>query len=264
MAIGARTGRKHLCADALFRLLRENFATMADDRVDEVEMPLSEALLAACAMCSLTAPSLLAFDKQRAAGNLKTIYGMAPTPCDTRMRARLAPVSPEVLRPSFQLVLRQLQPGKGLDPMAFRDGHYVVALAGTGYCSSKTIHCASCLHKEHRNGSITSSHQLLSAAIIHPDCRAVIPLMPEPLSKQDGTKKNDCQRHAAQRFSTKLRQDHPHLKGIMTEDGLSAHAPHSETLHDHSGHDMLGVKEGDQALLLQQGQAAEQAGRVTA
>ena len=37
MSIVARKGRKHLCADALFRLLRENFATIADDRVDEVE-----------------------------------------------------------------------------------------------------------------------------------------------------------------------------------------------------------------------------------
>jgi hypothetical protein len=28
-------------------------------------------------------------------------------------------------------------------------------LDGTGYFSSKTIHCNSCLHKEHRNGQVT-------------------------------------------------------------------------------------------------------------
>jgi N-dimethylarginine dimethylaminohydrolase len=77
MSSGARKGRKHLCADALFRLLRENFATIAAERLDEVEIPLSDALMAACAMVSLKAPSLLAFDKQRAEGNLKTIYGLA-------------------------------------------------------------------------------------------------------------------------------------------------------------------------------------------
>src|SRR5438876_5624661 len=39
--------------------------------------------------------------------------------------------------------------------MAFLDGHYLLALDGTGYFSSQTIHCASCLHKVHCNGSIT-------------------------------------------------------------------------------------------------------------
>ena len=125
------------------------------------------------------------------------------------------------------------------------------------------MHCASCLHKVHRNGSITYYHQMLGAAIIHPDVREVIPLMPEPIIKQDGTAKNDGERNAAKRFLAKLRQDHPHLKFIITEDSLSANAPHIETLHDHGLHDILGVKEGDHTYLFKQVQAAEHAGRVT-
>ena len=263
MSTAAPKGRKHLCADSLFRLLHENFANSADDCVDEVEIPLDDALMSAFAMFSLKAPSLLAFDKQRAEGNLQTIYGIERVPCDTRMRERLDPLSPESLRPSFKLVFRQLQRGKALEPMVFLDGHYLVALDGTGYFSSNTIHCDSCLHKEHRNGSITYSHQMLGAAIIHPDFRAVIPLMPEPIVKQDGTHKNDCERNAAKRFITKLRQDHPHLKFIITEDALSSNAPHIETLHDSGCHYILGVKEGDHAYLFQQVQMAEEAGRVT-
>jgi hypothetical protein len=138
-----------------------------------------------------------------------------------------------------------------------------VALDGTGYFSSTTIHCASCLHKVHRNGSITYYHQMLGAAIIHPDWRAVIPLMPEPIVKQDGTAKNDCERNAAKRFIAKLRRDHPHLKFIVTEDSLSSNAPHIETLHDYGCSYILGVKEGDHAYLFNQVQAAEHAGRVT-
>src|SRR6266478_4759324 len=263
MSIVVPKGRKYLCADALFRLLREHFATIADDRVDEVEIPLSDALMSAFAMFSLTAPSLLAFDTQRAEGNLKTIYGIAHTPCDTRMRERLDPVSPESLRPSFTLVFRQLQRGKALEPMVFLDGHYLLALDGTGYFSSQTIHCASCLQKVHRNGSITYFHQMLGAAIIHPDMRAVIPLMPEPIVKQDGTAKNDCERNAAKRFVAKLHQDHPHLKFIVTEDSLSSNAPHIETLQAYDLRYLLGVKEGDHAYLFKQVQAAEHAGRVT-
>src|SRR4051794_35421506 len=104
---------------------------------------------------------------------------------------------------------------------------------------------------------------MLGAALIHPDVREVIPLMPEPIVQQDGTAKNDCERNAAKRFMAKVRQDHPHLKFIGTEDSLSSNAPHIETLHDAGCHYILGVKEGDHTYLFQQVQAAEHAGRVT-
>ena len=99
--------------------------------------------------------------------------------------------------------------------------------------------------------------------MMHPDRRAVIPFMPEPIVRHDGTAKNDGERHAAKRCMAQLRQDHPHLKCIVTEDSLRANAPHLETLHAHGLHDLLGVKEGDHTSLLQQGQAAEHAGQVT-
>lgn len=115
----------------------------------------------------------------------------------------------------------------------------------------------------HRNGTVTYRHQMLGAALMHPDRREVIPLMPEPILRQDGTEKHDGERNAAKRFITKLRQDHPHLKGIVTEDSLSSHAPHIQVLHEHALHDILGVKEGDHAALFAHVAAAEQAGRVT-
>ena len=263
MSILAPQVRKHLSADALFRLVQSDFARLPDSRVGDTEIALADALMSAFAMFSLKAPSLLAFDKERAEGNLYTIYGIERVPCDTRMREILDPISPQWLRPAFKSVFRQLQRGKALEAMTWLDGHYLLALDGTGYFSSKTIHCASCLRRVHRNGSITYAHQMLGAAIIHPDQRAVIPLMPEPITNRDGTDKNDCERNAAKRFVAKLRQDHPHLKFIVTEDSLSSNAPHIETLHAHGLHYILGVKEGDHAYLFQQVQAAEHAGRVT-
>jgi len=263
MSIVAPKGRKHLSADALFCLVHTGFANIPEHRSADTEISLTDALMAAFAMFSLKSPSVLAFDKQRAEGNLGTIYGIERVPCDTWMREILDPMSPESLRPLFKSVFRQLQRGKALEPMAFLDGHYLLALDGTGYFSSQTIHCASCLQQVHRNGSVTYYHQLLGAAIIHPDVRAVIPLMPEPIVKQDGTDKNDCERNAAKRFVAKLHQDHPHLKFIITEDSLSSNAPHIETLQAHGLHSILGVKEGDHAYLFQQVQAAAQDGRVT-
>src|SRR5499433_148547 len=263
MAIIAPLVRKHLSADALFRLVHSDFTRLPDDRVGDTEISLADALMSAFAMFSLKAPSLLAFDKERAEGNLHTIYGIERVPCDTRMREILDPISPKWLRPAFKSVFRQLQRGKALEAMTWLDGHYLLALDGTGYFSSKTIHCTSCLRRVHRNGSMTYAHQMLGAAIIHPDQRAVIPLMPEPITNRDGTDKNDCERNAAKRFVAKLRQDHPHLKFIVTEDSLSSNAPHIATLHAYNLHYILGVKSDAHAYLFQQFQAAEHAGRVT-
>ena len=264
MSIIAPQVCKHRSADALVRLVSSDFARLPDYRVGDPEIALAAALMSAFAMFSLTAPSLLAFDKERAEGNLHTSYGIERVPCDTRMRELLDPLAPKWLRPAFKSVFRQRQRGKALEALTWLDGHSLLALDGTGYVSSKTMHCASCVRRVHRNGSITYAHQMVGAAIIHPDPRAVMPLRPEPITNRAGTDKNDCERNAAKRFVAKLRQDHPHLKFIVTEASLSAKAPHIETLHAHDLRYILGVQEGDHSYLFQQVEAAEHAGRVTA
>ena len=255
--------RTHLSVDALFDLLRTGFAAIADHRSGDTDISLPDALMSAFARFSLKSPSLLAFDQERTEGNLQRVYGIERVPCDTAMRESLDPVEPEALRPLFKHVVRALQRGKALEECVFVEGHYLLALDGTGYFASQQIHCASCLDTHHRNGTITYRHQMLGAALIHPDQRAVIPLMPEPIITQDGTDKNDCERNAAKRLITKLRRDHPHLQLIVTEDSLSSNAPHIQTLHAHHMHYILGVKEGDHAYLFEQVEAADQAGRVT-
>jgi len=263
MAPRAPAVRKHLSADALLERLRTGFADIADHRPGTPKIPLADALMSAFAMFSLKSPSLLAFDDERKEGNLQRVYGIEQVPCDTRMRESLDPVDPESLRPLFKNVFGALQRGKALEDMVFIEAHYLLALDGTGYFSSQEIHCESCLERHHRNGTITYSHQMLGALLLHPDRREVIPLMPVSIIKQDGTEKNDCERNAAKRFISKLRQDHPHLKLVVTEDSLSSNAPHIRTLQDHDLHYILGVKEGDHGYLFEQVAAAEQAGRVT-
>ena len=245
MVTRAPAVRKHLSADALFSRLRTGFSDIADHRPGTPKIPLADALMSAFAMFSLKSPSLLAFDEERNEGNLQRVYGIGQVPCDTRMREILDPVDPESLRPLFKTVFGALQRGKALEDMVFIEGHYLLALDGTGYFSSQEIHCESCLERHHRNGTITYSHHLLGAVLIHPDQREVIPLMPEPIIKQDGTEKNDCERNAAKRLIATLRQDHPHLTLIVTEESLSSNAPHIRTLHDHDLHDIVGVKEAD-------------------
>jgi hypothetical protein len=267
----ARTagGRKHdtprqgLSADGLFTLVREGFWKIPDHQPTGVRISLADALMSGFALFSLKDPSLLAFDERRNDENLKSIYHIENVPCDTSMRSILDPLDPEFLRPLFKDVFRQLQRGKALEPFVFYEGCYLLSLDGTGYFSSSKVHCPSCMEKTSRSGKVTYSHQMLGAAIVHPDIKEVIPLMPEPIIKQDGETKNDCERNAAKRFLDKLRHDHPHLNLIVIEDGLSSNAPHIRALQDHHVHYILGVKEGDHGFLFENVRQAETAGQVT-
>jgi hypothetical protein len=144
LAMVAPQARKHLSADALLGLLRSGVADLADHRSGKPDISLTDALMSAFALFALTSPSLLAFDQERTEGNVQRVYGIERVPCDTAMREILDPVEPAFLRPLFTHVLRALPRGKALEEMVFVEGHYLVALDGTGSFSSQQIHCASC------------------------------------------------------------------------------------------------------------------------
>jgi hypothetical protein len=257
--------RKYLSADGLFSHIREGMAEIKDHRSMKVAIPLVDALMSGLALFALKEPSLLAFDERRATpGNLQRVFGIGEIPSDTQMRTILDEVNPEALRPLYKRVFNQLQRGKVLEEMVFMEDYYLLSLDGTGYFSSQTVHCESCLEKKSKDGeSTTYSHQMLGAAIVHPDQKAVIPLAPEPIIKQDGAAKNDCERNAAKRFFEKVRQDHPRLPLIIIEDALSANAPHIRELKRHKLRFILGVKPGDHKYLFAHMTQAETEGRTT-
>ena len=124
MANLAPKGRKHLSADALFRLVYTGFDQIPDHRPATADITLTDALMSAFAMFSLKSPSLLAFDRERTEGNLHTIYGIQRVPCDTHMREMLDPVAPEALRPVFKRVVTQVQRSQALASMRFFDDSY--------------------------------------------------------------------------------------------------------------------------------------------
>jgi hypothetical protein len=245
-----RKGPKHLTADGLHALLRSRFAKLTDTRNSRTTVSLADALLSAFAMFSLKDPSLLAFEARRADVNLKHLYHIGQIPCDTQMRVILDAVDPAEVRPAFNDIFRQLQRGKVLERFTFHEGCFLLALDGTGYFSSEKIHCEACLKKvDSKTGQISYSHQMLGAALLHPDHREVIPLAPEPIVKQDGQNKNDCERNAARRLLEKIRREHGRLGLIVVEDGLASNAPHIRDLLRLRMHFLLGAKPGDHEFL---------------
>jgi hypothetical protein len=259
--------RKSLSAPGLLGTVRKVFRSIRDPRVGNTIIPLRDALMSGVAVFSLKYPSLLQFDRQRGdpaeAHNLRTLYGVEQAPCDTQMRQIVDAVEPSSLRPAFKAVFAQVQRGKVLESYTYLDGHYLLSVDGTGFFSSPTIHCDQCCTKKNRAGQITYYHQLLGAVIVHPDQREVIPLAPEPITRQDGATKNDCERNAAKRLLPDIRRAHPHLKLLVVEDALAANAPHIRLLQALNMRFILGVKPGDHAALFEQVQQQARQHEVT-
>ncbi|HMP71378.1 MAG TPA: hypothetical protein PKA76_18660 [Pirellulaceae bacterium] len=223
--------RKWLKADVLPSRLRNCFELVPDRRRSaSVAYPLADCLLAGYVMFSLKDPSLLAFEARHQQHSLNRLYRTGKLPSDMQMREILDPVDLEPLHQAFAELFAEVQRGGLLIDYLFDDGSYLVALDGTGYFCSSQICCPSCLERKTSSGNIQYAHQAVVAVLVHPQRREVIPLGIEPIVKQDGESKNDCERNVSRRLLERLRRQHPRLKMVITEDGLSSNGPHIKDL----------------------------------
>ena len=255
-------------ASFLFDLVRKSFQKVKDPRKGDVNIALIDMLMSAFAMFSLKDSSLHAFDQrrknEREVANLEQIYGIEDVPSDTRMRTVLDEVSPEEISPIFKDIVTRLQEGQVLKEMKFLGSYYLLSIDGTTYFSSKKIDCANCLQRRNsKTGEITYHHQMLMAAIVHPSFSEVIPIAPEPIIKQDGENKNDCESNASKRFFNKFRQEYPNLPIIVLQDALYANAPHIRELNRHNLRYIIRVKKDDHKFLFDKAKESLDKGRTT-
>ena len=244
--------RQSVSIPGLLKTTRQVFEQIPDSKSSS-SISLTDHLMSGLAIFGLKYPSLLQFDQDRnmdlTRSNLKSLYGIKKAPSDTYLRERLDEVDPASLRKNYTQLLQVLQRGKGLEGFAYLDNHYLLSLDGTGYFSSNEIHCDQCGEKHHRDGRVSYYHQLLGAVLVHPDHKEVFPLAPEPILKQDGSTKNDCERNAAKRFLNDTRREHPHMKFIVIEDALASNAPHIKLLQALNYRYLLGAKQADHKFL---------------
>lgn len=246
--------RRPLSIPILISRVRCQFQSIADHRqARKVEIPLIDALMSGLAIFSLKFPSLLKFEEQREEEhiryNLQSLFGIQQAPCDTQLREILDPIEPAEFHPAYRAVFQEAQEAGALESFRFFNGSYLVSIDGTGTFSSSRISCAECATKTTRDGETLYYHQLLAAAIMHPDHREVLPLIPEPILHQDGDTKNDCERSAVKRLLTRLRNDYPNLPVTVVEDALFANGPHIKLLKKLNLSYIIGVKEGDHTHL---------------
>ncbi len=243
--------RVNLSADGLIHAIREEFLKIPDHRSNPTIL-LADALMSAFAMFSLKNASLLEFETEKVKNkNLKSVYKINQIPSDTQMREIIDGIETKQFRKLFKILFSLLQRGKVLESYRVLDDYYILSGDGTNFFSSESIHCECCLTKNKSNGTLYQ-HMIYGACIVHPYKKEVFPLMPEFITNQDGSVKNDCELNSSKRFIADFRREHPHLKVIFVEDSLFSNAPHIELLKSKNISFIIGAKESNHIYLYKQ------------
>jgi hypothetical protein len=207
------------------------------------------------AMMYFQDPSILQFQKRLDDeihnNNLRTLFRVQSIPKDSQMKEVIDEVDSSELEPVFEDWFRSLQRGKHLEQYRFLGDYNLVSFDGSGYFSSEEICCPGCLRKESKNGKIRYEHQIVQAALMHPDMRQVIPLAPEAVRNTDGDKKQDCEIEAGKRLVKKIRKSHPKLKIIIVADSLHSKQPLIEEAAASGMRYILVAKPDDHKILME-------------
>lgn len=191
--------------DDLLSTLHQRIAQLPDHRKGKnTQYRILDAALGAFGIFLTQSPSFLDYQRtlQHAKGNnnAHTLLGVAHIPCDNQVRKLLDPLAPSVLDEVFLTILTRLEEHGLLRPLRVLNDQLLVALDGTQYFSSKTIHCANCLTRHTSKGQTFYAHAAITPVIVCPGQPQVIALPPEYIMPQDGHDKQDCERAAGKRW----------------------------------------------------------------
>lgn len=247
--------KKHLNFTALRRKLSEVFSRREDTRQGtKVQISLHDAVLSGFACMYFQSPSLLQFQKrmqeEQHRNNLATLFEVKKIPKETQLRDLLDEEPSDQFREVFKDYFLRLQRSKALEPFQLFKNIYYHPIDGSQFYSSSEIHCEKCLTKEHGSGKITYSHQVLQGGIAHPDCRQVIPFMPEVIENTDGNRKQDCEMNAAKRYLHRLRKEHPQLGLLIGGDSLFSNQPIIEETLSLRMHYLFALKPDNHTYLM--------------
>jgi hypothetical protein len=247
--------KKHLSFASLRKALSACFYKIPEHRqASKVDYSIHDALMSGFACMHFQDSSLLQFqkrlEKKHHKSNLHTLFGIKKIPESTQLRDITNAVDGKYFNYFFDEYFHQLQRGKHLLQFQLLPGLYYIPMDGTEYFSSTAISCKKCLktksktkkgkipeeideeryHHDEDESGIRYSHKAVQIAIVHPDIRQVIPLMPEEICNTDGATKQDCEVNAAKRLIPKLRSAHPQLGMIMGGDDLFSRQPMIEAI----------------------------------
>jgi hypothetical protein len=203
--------------DTLLHAFEPVFEQLPDHRTGRnVTYTIQDAVRSALAVFFMQSPSFLAQQH------------VVQIPSDNQMRNLLDPLSPERLFPLFDTCWQILEAAGTLTSFQALSQQYLIALDGTQYFSSPSVHCAACFHTTSATGITTYSHTVLLPVLVAPQQSQVVALAPEFITPQDGHDKQDCEHAAAKRWLTQHAPAFSPQSVTLLGDDLYSHQPFCE------------------------------------
>jgi hypothetical protein len=198
--------------DDLKGILHRRIAALPDHRKPgpNTRYRIQDAALGAFGVFFTQSPSFLEYQRhlQQTKGhnNACTLFGVETIPCNNQIRNLLDPMLPHFLDEVYLDVFEGLEQHGWLANFRGLSDQLLLALDGTQYFSSTTLHCRNCLKRQLSNGQTLYSHSAITPVLVCPGRSEVIALPPEFITPQDGHDKQDCERAAGKRWMDKHAQ----------------------------------------------------------
>lgn len=237
-------------------MLSAHFSSLSDPREQgKCKFSQHDMIMSAFSCMYMQQPSFAEHQRQmeikQHRNNLRTLFGVAQIPKESQLKEILDEIPSSSFAPVFKEIFSRLRRHKHLEDFAILPNTLLCVIDGTQYHSSHQIHCEHCLRKEHKKDKVSYSHAVLQGAIMHPDKKQVLPVMPEAISNTDGTQKQDCESNAAKRFIENLKKAYPRQGFMIGGDGLMSHQPMIEEVIQAALHYLFVAKPGDHKYLLE-------------
>jgi hypothetical protein len=158
-------------------------------------------------------------------------------------------VDPNFIRDDFSKKFGELDDKGYISKYEYQLGskkYLIVSSDGVQHFSSKKCSCDKCLTKEHRNGTVTYHHNMLCCALVHPEHREVFVMDTEPITREDGSTKNDCELNSAKRLFSKMAVSYQDkmlkYNFLLLEDALYSNGPHITDIQNKGFDYIINVK----------------------
>ncbi len=196
---------------------------------NNMKYTMEDIALSAFSVFFTQSPSFLDFQKSmrelKGKDNAESFFKINNIPTDNHIRKHLDKIDPRFFFPVFNTVFSTLEQAGIVDSYRSFNNNLLVALDGTWYHSSKTIHCDKCLKINHTDGSTTFYHSAITPVIVQPGNDKVISLPPEFITPQDGHNKQDCENAAAKRWIKQSGSEYAPLGMTVLGDDLYCRHP---------------------------------------
>jgi hypothetical protein len=201
--------RTPLGFDDLKDILHRHIDPLPDPRKPgpNTHYSIQDAALGAFGVFFTQSPSFLddqrSLQQTKGQNNACTLFGVETIPCNNQIRTLLDPLRPSHRDGVDLEVFEGLEQHGSLARLRVLSGQLLMAMDGTQYFSSKTMHCPNCLRRQLAHGQTIYYPTAITPVLVCPGRSEVIALPPECIRPQDGHDKQDCERVAAKRWLDK-------------------------------------------------------------